>query len=184
MFGNIMKHPYGFSDPLKNEIDGKSISSRQPTFLRSNRFMPLRPPPPHLFKSLYALGFGSIVGRLILLLTTRGRKTGLARLTALQYEEIDGAIVVGSSRGTKADWYRNILADPHVLVRVKSGEFRGLAEPSTDPDRIADFLEYRLKQHPRMVASILRAEGLPASPSRADLKGYASRLAIVVIRPE
>jgi deazaflavin-dependent oxidoreductase (nitroreductase family) len=148
------------------------------------RLMPLRPPPPHIFKALYALGFGPIVGRLILLLTTRGRKTGLPRVTALQYEEIDDAIVVGSSRGTKADWYRNILADPHVLVQVKSRQFRGLAEPSTDLDRIADFLECRLKRHPKMVAAILRTEGLPAAPSHADLKGYASRLAIVVIRPE
>lgn len=146
--------------------------------------MPVRPPPPYVFERLYALGLGPIVGRFILLLTTRGRKTGLPRVTALQYEEIDDAIVVGSSRGTKADWYRNILADPHVLVRLRSREFRGLAEPSTDPVRIADFLEHRLKRHPRMVGAILRAEGLPAPPSRADLEGYASRLAMVVIRPE
>ena len=146
--------------------------------------MPVRPPAPGVFKALYAVGLGPIVGRFVLLLATRGRKTGLLRVTPLQYEEIDGAIVVGSSRGTKADWYRNILADPHVLVRVKSRQFRGLAEPSTDPVRIADFLECRLKRHPRMVGAILRAEGLPAPPSRADLERYASRLAMVVIRPE
>ncbi len=146
--------------------------------------MPRRPPPSYIFSALYALGFGPIVGRLILLLTTRGRKTGLSRVTALQYEEIDGAIIVGSSRGTQADWYRNILANPHVLVRVKSGEFRGLAEASTDPARIADFLEYRLKRHPKMVGAILRAEGLPATPSREDLERYACRLAMVIIRPE
>jgi deazaflavin-dependent oxidoreductase (nitroreductase family) len=162
----------------------KFIRSSELSILWSIHLMPLHPPAPHIFKALYALGFGPVVGRLILLLTTRGRKTGLLRVTALQYEEIDDAIVVGSSRGTKADWYRNILADPHVLVRVKSREFRGLAEPSADPVRIADFLEYRLKRHPRMVGAILRAEGLPEAPSRAELESYASRIAMVVIRPE
>ncbi len=146
--------------------------------------MPYRPPAPYIFKALYARGFGPIIGRFMLLLTTRGRKSGLPRLTALQYEEIDGAIIVGSSRGIKADWYQNILADPHVLVRIKAREFRGQAEPSTDPVRIADFLEYRLKQHPRMVGAILRRAGLPMTPSRTDLERYASGLAMVVIRPE
>ena len=146
--------------------------------------MPPRPPPPQFIKALYALGLGPIIGRFILLLSTRGRKTGLLRVTPLQYEEIEGAIFVGSSRGTKADWYRNILADPHVMVRVKSREFRGLAECSADPAKIADFLEYRLKRHPRMVSAILRADGMPEAPSRADLEAYASRLALVVIKPE
>ncbi|MBI4758974.1 MAG: nitroreductase family deazaflavin-dependent oxidoreductase [Chloroflexi bacterium] len=146
--------------------------------------MPLRPPSPRIFKALYALGLGPLVGRFVLLLTTRGRKTGLLRVTPLQYEEIDGAILVGSSRGTKADWYRNILADPHVFVTVKSRKFRGLAEPTTDPSRIADFLQYRLKRHPKMVGAILRSEGLPAVPSRPDLERYATKLAMVVIRPE
>lgn len=146
--------------------------------------MRLRPPPTSVFKALYALGFGPIVGRLVLLLTTRGRKTGLPRVTALQYEEIAGAFVVGSSRGPRADWYQNILADPRVHVRVRSRKFLGIAEPSTDPVQIADFLQYRLKRHPGMVGAILRTEGLPHPPSRADMEQYASGLAMVVIRPE
>lgn len=146
--------------------------------------MPLKPPPPNFFRVLYALGFGPVVGRFVLLLTTRGRKTGLPRVTALQYEEIEGAIVVGSSRGTKADWFRNIVVDPHVRVRIKLKEFRGLAEPNTDPGRITDFLEYRLKRHPRMIGAILRSEGMPVPPGRKELEAYASKIAIVVIRPE
>jgi deazaflavin-dependent oxidoreductase (nitroreductase family) len=146
--------------------------------------MPPKPPPPTFFKALYNLGLGPFIGRFVLLLTTRGRKTGLPRVTALQYEEKDGSILLGSSRGTRADWYRNILADPHVSIRYKGGEFRGLANPCSDPSPIADFLEYRMKLHPKMVGAILRSEGLPAVPSRRDLEEYASTLAMVTIRPE
>jgi deazaflavin-dependent oxidoreductase (nitroreductase family) len=135
-------------------------------------------------KALYAVGLGPVVGRLVLLLTTTGRKTGLPRVTPLQYEENDGAIYVASARGQKADWFRNILADPHVEVRVRSRRFRGVAETITDPARIADFLELRLRRHPKMIGAILQREGLPAQPDRAQLESYAARLALVVIRPE
>ena len=43
--------------------------------------------PPQL---LYSLGLGPIYGRLVLLLTTTGRKSGLPRVTPLQYEEVNG----------------------------------------------------------------------------------------------
>lgn len=143
-----------------------------------------RPPPSKVIKVLYGAGLAPFLGRLILLLTTTGRKSGLPRVTPLQYEEIDGDYYVGSARGTKADWFRNILANPCVQVRVKSHQINGTAEPVTDPGRIADFLELRLMRHPQMVGAILRSEGLPASPRRAELEAYAARLAMVIIHPD
>jgi len=59
-----------------------------------------------------------------------------------------------------------------------------VAETITDPARIADFLELRLRRHPKMIGAILQREGLPAQPDRAQLESYAARLALVVIRPE
>jgi deazaflavin-dependent oxidoreductase (nitroreductase family) len=144
---------------------------------------PLRPPDVRVFKTLYALGLGSLVGRLVLLLTTTGRKSGLPRVTALQYEEIDGAIYLGSSKGTHADWFQNLVANPCVTVRVKSRQFSGMAEAVTDPIRVADFLELRLRHHPRMVGAMLKAEGLGVTPSRVELETYAGKLALAIIRP-
>jgi deazaflavin-dependent oxidoreductase (nitroreductase family) len=135
-------------------------------------------------RALYAIGLGPLVGRLVLLLTTTGRKTGLPRVTPLQYEEIDGAFYLGSSRGQKADWFRNIQANPHVEIRVKSRRLRGVAEAVTDPARVADFLALRLERHPKMIGAILQREGLPAQPDRAQLEAYAAKLALVVVRPE
>ena len=135
--------------------------------------------PPQLF---YAIGLGPIYGRIVLLLTTTGRKSGLPRVTPLQYEEMDGKIVIGSARGTKADWYRNIVADQHVQVRVKSHCFDGIGEQVTDPKRIADFLEYRLSKHPRMIGFIMSREGISKNPSREELESHAKGKAMVIIR--
>jgi deazaflavin-dependent oxidoreductase (nitroreductase family) len=142
---------------------------------------PFRAPPSGLIIRLYNLGFAPLLGRLILLLTTTGRKSGLARVTPLQYELVDGQLYIGSARGVHADWFRNILADPHVRVRVKSREFSGIAEPVTDYLRVADFLELRLRRHPCMVGMILKSEGLPARPSRLELEEYARGRALVSI---
>ncbi len=139
-------------------------------------------PPVHLFKALYVIGLGPQVGRLILLLTTTGRKSGQPRVTALQYEEIDGDIYLGSSRGMAADWVRNILANPEVLIQVKHHRFTGQAEVVTDAERIADFMQVRLERHPRMIGMILKSEGLPEQPSRNELVEYSCKLAMVIVK--
>ncbi len=137
--------------------------------------------PPQFF---YAIGLGPIYGRVVLLLTTTGRKSGLPRVTPLQYEEINGCIYIGSARGTKADWYRNIVANPKVNIRVRRREFDGAAEPVIDPGRIADFLEYRLAKNPRMIGFIMSREGVSKKPTRVELEKHAERKALVIIRPE
>lgn len=144
----------------------------------------LRPPDARFFQALYRLGLGALVGRLILLLTTTGRKSGLPRLTALQYEQVDGAFYLGSSRGTKADWYRNIQANPRVHVQVKGRRFAGTGEPVSDPVRVADFIGLRLQRHPRMIGMIMKSEGLPEKPNRADLEEYARKITLVIVRPD
>lgn len=131
----------------------------------------------------YAVGLGPLIGRLVLLLTTTGRKSGKRRVTPLQYEWKEGRVYIGAARGQEADWFRNVLANPRVEVRVAAQRFPGLAEAITDPVSIADFLELRLHNHPRMVGSMMKAEGLSSSPSRAELEAAASHLALVVITP-
>ena len=137
-----------------------------------------------LHRVLYAIGLGSVIGRIILLLTTTGRKTGLKRVTPLQYEEIDGKYHLGSARGLQADWVRNIQVDPQVEVRVKSLNFQGQAEVVTDPARIADFVEIRLQRHPLIIGTIMqKAHGLPKRPSREQLEKLADNGALVIITP-
>ena len=140
------------------------------------------PPPNRVIPKLYELGLGPLIGRFVLLLTTTGRKSGLPRTTPLQYEKIDGAYYVGSVRGVQADWFRNLVANPRVEVRVKSQRWCGRAEAVTAPDRIADFLEFRLRRHPRLVGMILKRDGLSAQPTWSDLEAYAQKLAVVIIR--
>jgi len=120
----------------------------------------------------------------VLVLTTRGRKSGLPRLTPLQYEEVEGIYYVASARGVQADWYRNLMACPKVDVQVGKKYFSTRANPMIDPIQIADFLELRLKRHPHFMGVMLQLEGLPRKYTRADLERFAKRLAIVELHEE
>ena len=119
----------------------------------------------------------------VLLLTTTGRKSGQPRVTPLQYEIIDGAYFIGSARGVKADWFCNILVDPSVSIQDRGDLILGEAFPITNPERVADLLEVRLRRHPWMIGLLLRLEGLPIRYRRSDLERIASKLAYVRIEP-
>jgi deazaflavin-dependent oxidoreductase (nitroreductase family) len=133
---------------------------------------------------IYALGLGPLIGGWIMLLTTRGRKSGKPRTTPLQYEWLDGELYVGSMRAESAAWYRNLLADPHVQVRV--GRLRGqaLAEPVREVQRGVAFLQERLCRHPRMIAAMLRADGMSDIHDPLQLAVYTSKIALVVFHLE
>ena len=137
-----------------------------------------------LHRLLYAVGFGPVIGRIVLLLTTTGRKSGLARVTPLQYEEDQGKYYLGASRGLQADWVKNIQADPRVSVWVRRLKFDGTAALISDPAHIADFLELRLERHPLMIGLIMqKAHGLPRRPSRAQLEALAADEVVIEITP-
>ena len=137
-----------------------------------------------LHRFLYAIGLGPVIGRIVLLLTTTGRKSGQQRITPLQYEKIDGAYYLGAARGLKADWVRNIQSNPQVELRIGSKRVRGQAEIITDPARMADFIEIRLQRHPLMIGLIMqKAHGLPKHPSREQLEKMAENEALVIINP-
>ncbi|WP_455139179.1 nitroreductase family deazaflavin-dependent oxidoreductase [Candidatus Hodarchaeum mangrovi] len=120
--------------------------------------------------------------KFVLLLTTIGRKSGHPRVTPLQYEDLNGIIYVGSARGPKADWYQNLLINPEVTVQLKSQRFVGEATPIQDPNEIMKFLQVRLKNHPRMVGAMLKAEGLSSKPNDVELKQFSETITLVAIK--
>lgn len=140
-----------------------------------------RAPPKKLILSLYTHGLAPLLGRMVLLLYTWGRTTGLERATPLQYELVEGKVMLGSAAGLEADWVKNIQACPQVRLRIKDRWFSGQARVTADPLEVADFLDLRLERHPRMVGAIMKAEGLPAHPDRETLEEYAHRLALVIV---
>jgi deazaflavin-dependent oxidoreductase (nitroreductase family) len=77
-------------------------------------------------------------GSKVLLLTTRGRRTGEPTTTPLIYERSgDGYVVVASNGGAQEHpgWYRNLLRDPTVEVQVLGDVFRAGARTVDGAER-------------------------------------------------
>lgn len=73
-----------------------------------------------------------------LLLTTRGRRSGAWRRTALIYGRDGENYVVVGSNGGAADhplWYRNLSADPEVRVQVGADRFTARARTATAEEK-------------------------------------------------
>jgi len=71
-------------------------------------------------------------GTTTLLLTTTGRKSGKQYTTPLIYTfDGDDPVVVASQGGSpdNPDWYKNLVANPHVDVQIKGEKFH--AHPHT-----------------------------------------------------
>lgn len=56
-----------------------------------------------------------------MVMTTIGRKSGLPRHTGIGFHQFQGRKYVMNVYGMKSDWYRNVLADPHVTIQTTDG---------------------------------------------------------------
>lgn len=74
-------------------------------------------------------------GTQVLLLSTKGRKSGDMRRCALIYGNDGDDFVIVASRGGDPNhplWYLNLVADPVVTVQIKAEIFPALAAEVTD----------------------------------------------------
>ena len=79
-------------------------------------------------------------GAPLLLLTTKGRKSGVWRRTALIYSEDAGRYLIVASLGGAAKhpvWYLNLETNPEVYLQVKGRKLRAIARTATASERPA-----------------------------------------------
>jgi deazaflavin-dependent oxidoreductase (nitroreductase family) len=101
---------------------------------------------------------GMFAGRTLLILHTRGAKSGEERVTPVVYTRDGEQLVIVASKGgapSHPAWYHNLLAHPQIEVEVGSETFQVRAEAAAEPERtrlyakmveeMPGFAEYQLK---------------------------------------
>jgi deazaflavin-dependent oxidoreductase (nitroreductase family) len=97
--------------------------------------------PPHVERYLETKGEDGFFwrnGTTILILFTRGRKSGQQRSHALIFREHGDAYLVVASKGGAAAppaWFVNLQADPNVEVQIKGERFRATARVATAAEK-------------------------------------------------
>ena len=101
-----------------------------------------------LHRLLFRLSGGGLLSRLegegVLILVTKGRRSGKSRSSPLmyfQFEESGDLIVVASNYGLDHHpaWYLNITASPDVSVETSGGRFAAEARITQGEERTALF---------------------------------------------
>ncbi len=140
-----------------------------------------------MHRLLFRLTNGRLLGRLegqgVLILVTRGRRSGKPRSSPLmyfQFEQPGDFIVVASNYGQDRHpvWYLNIAADPNVSVEVKGERFAAEARITQGEERAAlfdkviaansRFASYRAATDRQIPVVALRRAGSSAPGEAAD----------------
>lgn len=116
--------------PVQSGPARKISQASQTAFRYANRYLMIP-----LHRAGLAAWVGGPLGGWQCLLTTIGRTSGLRRDTPLGYIVMDGAAWVMAGYGPRTQWYRNILVEPRVDLRLPGRRpFAALAEEVHDPD--------------------------------------------------
>jgi deazaflavin-dependent oxidoreductase (nitroreductase family) len=82
---------------------------------------------------LLSLGMGGLLRPMkLLVLTTRGRKSGQARHTVLEYRRHGSKLYIVSAWGKRPNWLTNLLEEPRVTVQLGQKEIVAKASLVTD----------------------------------------------------
>ena len=115
----------------------------------------------------------------VILLTTIGARSGRPHTTPLNFSTDGDRLVVIASKGgsdSHPDWYRNLLANPEVVIEHAGQRFRARATTAAEPERTRlydrqaaampffDGYRRRVKQRQIPVVVFERIDG-PADPA-------------------
>ena len=90
-------------------------------------------------------------GTQVLLLTTKGRKSGDQRRCALIYGTDGDDFIIVASRGGDPKhplWYLNLVADENVTLQIKADIFPAIASEVTDTDEYERLWQLMLTHWP------------------------------------
>jgi deazaflavin-dependent oxidoreductase (nitroreductase family) len=127
--------------------------------------------------------------RCVLLLTTRGRRTGRPRTTALSFMPVADRYIVFSGWGVSSNWYHNVRANPEVRIQVGRRRMRGIAHLVEDGDQRAAYMRLMSARSagcgpPRAVRPLLKLTRLFDYQGEIDMALAAGgELPVIEIEP-
>ncbi len=146
---------------------------RLKTLKKINKYVIL---PLYKLRLLPLLGFG----RIFLILTTKGRKSGKLRRTPLEYHWIDDVITIFSGRGEDSDWLKNVRANPdNVWVKHGFHSFQSRVEILTDEKDKLSIIRWYVVKHPKAAKFLFGWNPRIDDPDITDFSKLLNSIAII-----
>ncbi|MCX4740936.1 nitroreductase family deazaflavin-dependent oxidoreductase [Streptomyces antibioticus] len=122
--------------------------------------------------ALFRAGLGPLFGKRLLLLHHTGRVTGLDRhvvLEVVRHEPSEASWTVAAGFGPKADWYRNLRAQPKTVVQFGNRHHAVTAHFLTAEECGEEMARYARK-HPRAAPRLCAFMGFPVDGTEASFR--------------
>jgi deazaflavin-dependent oxidoreductase (nitroreductase family) len=74
-------------------------------------------------------------------ITVTGRKSGRPITIPVWFVEDGETLYLLPVRGSDADWYRNLVANPTIRLTVDGAEHTATSSPTTDPGRVHEVVD-------------------------------------------
>ncbi len=133
---------------------------------------------------VYQLGLGDLMNAAhIMILTTRGRKSGAARHTPIEYRRHGSKIYVVSGWGERPQWFQNLKAAPHVLAQQGHRQFGARAEVVTNSGEALRVLHLFRRNAPFVYDPLIRAISDHDQVDARTLPAVSQKVTIVRIDP-
>jgi len=149
---------------------------RKKTLKKYNRLNKYLVIPLYRLRILPLLGFG----RVFLMLTTIGRKTGKKRKTPLEYHWIDRIMTIFSGRGEDSWWLKNMRANP-ASVWVKHGFhfFPARVEFMSNEDDKLKIIRWYVVKHSRSAKMLFGWNKKIDDPESSDFSKLLNTVSII-----
>jgi deazaflavin-dependent oxidoreductase (nitroreductase family) len=136
---------------------------------------------------MHKIGFGGwekLIGAEWMLITTRGRKSGKPRDTMVDVMDYDAAsdtYYIEAAYGDRADWYKNIQANPVFEARVGRRKFKATAMPLSN-DGAGEMMVKFFRKKPAYTRSVMAMVGMKFK-GEDELRVLGSKLTLLAVTP-
>ena len=137
-------------------------------------------------KWLYRAKLGFVFGQRFLLLEHKGRKSGALYQTPLEvayHNPETDEYVVTSGRGVKADWYRNIKANPAVAIWIGSSRYP-TAQRFLPTEEAVDVMKNYEQEHPKTAAKLEGMMGVSHDETEESWVAMMEQIPMIGFTPD
>lgn len=130
----------------------------------------------------YRLGLLPLFGasRTMMILTTRGCKSGKIRRTPIGYFPVGGVVHIFSAWGRSASWYKNLIADPcDVQIQIGLRPQKVRPEVLEDPAEIWQTLQQFMSESPKAATYLFGWDPLTDRIDAADFSELIQKVVFV-----
>jgi deazaflavin-dependent oxidoreductase (nitroreductase family) len=130
---------------------------------------------------LYRIGILNLFGvsRTVMLLITKGCKTGKTRYTPIGYFDIGGSRYLISAWGTNTGWYKNMMANPdNIWIQVRSDRQHVQPVLLKDPQEVLEVLKTLIVESPEVAKYLI---GWDAQTDRIESSDFTPILEQVLL---